>query len=298
MLESEWRERAAEHAERVRPWVADRLARRSVGRPHAVWDFLFDYYPYSPGQLASWHPGAGVVLEGPGAVEYLRRSGYRDCADGVTADLEAVSRGRLRVAIAVLAGTVSRPPSLGCFGMHEWAMVYRMSPEQVRHPYLDLRVSPTAIERAMDEVGLRCTHVDAYRFFTPQALPRNEYRPTRTSQSTLEQPGCLHAAMDLYKYASWFAPLVGSDLVADCFENAAHARELDMRASPYDVRGYGLEPIPVETAEGRREYVAGQRRVIAVSDPLRARLLERLRGIGRAVSRDGRPADGSAMARG
>lgn len=263
-----------------------------------MWDFLFDYYPYSPGQLATWHPGAGVVLEGPGAEEYVRRSGYQDCADGVTADAKAVNRGRLRVAIAVLTGTASRPPALGCFGMHEWAMVYRMSPEQVRHPYLELRVPPAEIERAVDEVGLRCTHVDAYRFFTRQALPRNDFQPTRTSQSELEQPGCLHAAMDLYKYASWFAPMVGSDLIADCFENAARARELDMRASPYDVRGYGLEPIPVETAEGRREYVAGQRRVIAASAPLRARLLERLLDIRLAVSRDGRPADGSATARG
>ena len=85
--------------------------------------------------------------------------------------------------------------------------------------------------------------------------------------------------MDLYKYASWFAPLVGSDLVTDCFENAAAARELDMRASPYDVSSYGLEAVRVETAEGRREYVELQRAVIERTAPLRDRLLARLRAV-------------------
>ena len=44
----------------------------------------------------------------------------------------------------------------------------------------------------------------------------------------------------------------------DCLELAADARALDMRASPYDLRGYGFEPIAVETPGGRAEYVAAQ----------------------------------------
>jgi hypothetical protein len=78
--------------------------------------------------------------------------------------------------------------------------------------------------------------------------------------------------MDLCKYASWFSPLVSSDLVADCFESAARARELDMRASPYDVSPFGLEPVRVETPDGRREYAEQQRDLMADTAPLRARV--------------------------
>ena len=103
-------------------------------------------------------------------------------------------------------------------------------------------------------------------------MPLNALEPTRATQPDLEQPGCLHAAMDLYKYAFWFSPLVSSDLVMDCFENAARARELDMRASPYDMAPFGLEPIRVETPEGRADYAAEQRELMTATDPLRLRL--------------------------
>lgn len=60
--------------------------------------------------------------------------------------------------------------------------------------------------------------------------------------------------MDLYKYAMWFSPFIASELVADCFALARQARELDMRAAPYDLVELGYEPIHIETPEGRREY--------------------------------------------
>ena len=65
-----------------------------------------------------------------------------------------------------------------------------------------------------------------------------------------EQPGCLHAGMDLYKHAFRLAPLVCSDLVADCFELAWDIRELDMRASPYDLAALGYTPVRIEDQPG------------------------------------------------
>jgi hypothetical protein len=44
---------------------------------------------------------------------------------------------------------------------------------------------------------LRCSHFDAFRFFTPEAVPRNAGSPSRATQQDWEQPGCLHANMDL-----------------------------------------------------------------------------------------------------
>ncbi len=281
MRQEEWQRRATEHAERVRPWVEARLARRAEGRKHAVDDFLFDYYPFSPAKLSAWHPGYGVELEGPEASAYLASPGYIQVSGGVTADPSRLAGKlpRLDLAIRILTGTASRPAMTGCFGLHEWAMVYGLAPGEVRHEDLPLRVSPDEIAATVDEVGLRCTHIDAFRFFTPAAVPLNGLEPTRATQPDLEQPGCLHASMDLYKYAFWFSPLVPSDLVMDCFENAARARELDMRASPYDVGQFGLAPIRVETPKGRQEYVVAQRAMMDQASQPRARLLEVLVGL-------------------
>ena len=41
--------------------------------------------------------------------------------------------------------------------------------------------------------------------------------------------------MDLYKWCYKLGPLIESELLMDCLELAADARELDMRASPYDL---------------------------------------------------------------
>ncbi len=58
----------------------------------------------------------------------------------------------------------------------------------------------------------------------------------------------------------------------DCLELAADARELDMRASPYDLRDYGFDPIAIETPAGRAEYVRVQQRIANGPCRLRASL--------------------------
>ena len=106
-------------------------------------------------------------------------------------------------------------------------------------------------------------------------MGRNAEQLSRARQTASEQPGCLHAAMDCYKWAFKLGPLVDSELVVDCLELAADARELDMRASPYDLRDYGFEPIAIETPAGRAEYVRIQQRVAERAVPVRARLADR-----------------------
>ena len=80
--------------------------------------------------------------------------------------------------------------------------------------------------------------------------------------------------MDLYKWAYKLSPAVPGELVADCFELAADIRELDMRASPYDLAAHGYAPVPIETPEGKAEYVAAQRGFAERGAVLRRRLLE------------------------
>jgi hypothetical protein len=77
----------------------------------------------------------------------------------------------------------------------------------------------------------------------------------------------------------WFSPYVSSDLIADSFELARSARTLDMQASPYDVSQFGLEPVRVETPEGRVEYARRQREVMTEAEPLRRQLLVALRSL-------------------
>ncbi|MEV4623592.1 3-methyladenine DNA glycosylase [Asanoa sp. NPDC049573] len=269
-----WRARRLAHERRVDGWVEPHLARRRAGERHPVEDFLFTYYSHRPAQLRRWHPGAGVVLAGA-SVDELGRD-YRAEPAGVTVDAAAV-RARRATSIdwirTLLTRTAARPAQLGCFGMHEWAMVYRQTQQEVRHDAWPLRLSPADTAAVVEERGVRCSHFDAYRFFTAPARPLNVLTPTRERQHELEQPGCLHANMDLYKWAYKLSPLVPSELVADCFALARDIRTLDMRASPYDLAALGYPPVRIETAPGRAEYAAAQREFADRAAPLRERLL-------------------------
>lgn len=272
LQEEAWRRLQLAHTERVRPWVQPRIDRRRAGEKHPVDDFLFDYYPYSVHKLQAWHPGFGFGLAGD-ADEYLDHPDYHRTANVVTVNPAHLQpkADRLDLVIRLLTGTASRPAQLNCFGLHEWAMVYSAS--GLRHDQYRLRLTDDQVAETVDTLGLRCTHIDAYRFFTDAAKPLNSCEPTRASQPEIEQPGCLHANMDLYKYAMWFTPFIGSDLVADCFELARFAREVDMRAAPYDLVDLGYQPIRIETSEGRAEYVHRQRLIAEAAQGLRARLL-------------------------
>jgi hypothetical protein len=236
-------------------------------------DFLFDYYPYSPGRLHAWHPGIGFALAGDW--EPPSNAAVYQLTDGAWhADPKTVDGHRLQLALGILTGTQQRDAHFGCFGMHEWAMVYRSDPQAIRHSRQPLRMSIEDISDVVDDVGLRCTHIDAFRFFTEAATPLNQHVPTRENQPNLEQGGCIHANMDLFKYSMWFQPFIPGDLVLDCFALAVQAREIDMRASPYDLTEFGHEPIAVETSRGRSEYAKSQRVIADLAGTLRQRLVQ------------------------
>jgi len=276
LSEADWRARQRAHETRVRAWTDPHQARASRGEKHPVFDFLFDYYAYRPSWLRRWHPGTGTVLAGEGAREFLRWPEYRETAGGVAVDPAALPAHRFKTVAwlrSMLAGMRDRPAFFGCFGLHEWAMVYRQSPEEVRHNAWPLRFPPDEIARIVESQSICCTHFDAFRFFTPPARPLNKLQPTRADTQQLEQRGCLHANMDLYKWAFKLAPFSPAELVADCFALARDIREVDMRASPYDLRALGYEPIPIETADGRAEYERRQRAFSLRGEPLRARLI-------------------------
>ena len=276
--EAEWTAAERAHQQRLDAWLVPHQQRRRAGEAHPVWDFLFSYYSEPPGRLRRWHPGVGRSLTGAAARERLSWPFYTELADGtVGLDVPAfLDRRRASVGWVegLLAATAGRPAQFGCFGLHEWAMLYRPGAVEVRHGQLPLRLGQEGTDAVVEGHRVQCSHIDAYRFFTPAAEPLNTLRPTRETQQQLEQPGCLHATMDLYKWAYKLTPAVPGELLADCFALAADVRELDMRASPYDLRGLGWEPVRIEAPEGKAEYVAAQRGFAARGAALRVRLID------------------------
>jgi hypothetical protein len=275
LTEDDWLDRAAAHRARVDAFTEPHRRRARRGDAHPVWDFLFTYYSLRPRQLRVWHPGYGTALAGPVAADYLDRTGYVAAPRGVTVGTKYL-RSRLDTVgfvAGLLRATAERPAQFGCFGMHEWAMVYRT--DTVRHARVPLRLGAAGTDAVIESMPLRCSHFDAFRFFTPAAALRNDGTPTRDRQADWEQPACLHANMDLYKWCYKLGPLADSDLLMDCLQLAADARELDMRASPYDLTDFGFEPIAVEEPAGRAEYARRQSVVAERAALLRAALLER-----------------------
>lgn len=291
--QEKWLALEAAHHARVERYAKPYLARRSAGQKHPVEDFLFTYYTQKPGQLLRWHPGDGVVLSGPKAAERAGWKHYRVLDDGalaaaglpagtvaVTFDRRRFVADRaeaVRFAGIILAGTVARPAQFGCFGLHEWAMVYRQDKFHLRHEYLKLRLGSEGTDAVVEDNRIRCSHFDAFRFYTPDATPLNEVTPTRENQRTMEQPGCLHANMDLYKWAYKLTPALPSELVMDCFELSWRIRAMDMQASPYDLEAWGYPAIRIETPQGKAEYVEYQRAFAAEAQELRARVLDEVR---------------------
>jgi len=199
----------------------------------------------------------------------------------------------------ILSKTLTHTPNFACFGLHEWAMLYsgkkkgEMSQELPRekHQVLPFRVSQQVIDsvvEAKDE--LTCTHFDAFRFFHPDAQPMNKhvrrdqvdtsdtrFEPdlSRKTQLDFEQPACIHANMDLFKYAYTLYPLLPSSLLQDSLRLAIKARQIDMLASPYDLTGYldSKDVLAVETPSGRKQYASKQLEIMKEATEIRKLVL-------------------------
>ncbi|MCZ2341756.1 MAG: hypothetical protein LC104_08155 [Bacteroidales bacterium] len=285
---AEWTDRREIYRQRVLPWVEDRRRRSSRHVRHPVYDFLFEYYSFPPTQLLRWSPGFGVPLETASSETLDWSSWFQVTGNGAAIPAKAFPthrRSYLQWAVRYLEETARREPQFGCFGLHEWAMVYQA--EEIRHAQVPLRLTPSETDAVVACSSLRCTHFDAYRFFTPAAVPRNRTVLCRETTTQYDQPGCVHVTMDLYRFAYKIAPFLASEVVADAFSLAIQARELDMRASPYNLREFGFDPIPIETRMGREEYVHLQRNLSEQATPIREQILMGYRQLVEAIAHEG-----------
>ncbi|GAB2514451.1 hypothetical protein CATRI_06255 [Corynebacterium atrinae] len=265
-----WHARQEAHITRAEALTRDHLERRRRNVKHPVFDFLFEYYPVRPAHLRRWHPGHGLALEG-----HIDMRDYLliDAPPATAVDVTALWRRRGGAYLYIrdlLRRTNLNPTHFDCFGLHEWAMVYRS--DAPRHD-LPLRLGAAGSDAVVEKHQIRCTHFDAFRFFTPPARSLNIAVLERADQPEFDQAGCVHATMDVFKWASKLGPLVPGEVLLEAFELAVDARILDMEASPYDCRDYGFGVVAIETPEGKAEYVARQRGLAERGKPLRDRLV-------------------------
>ena len=298
----EWTQRKKEYEQRTDALLSEYLDNRSRQQKQPVLDFLFEYYKFRPSKLRNWSPGLRQVLaldsnsqdfvtdnEGKEATYPHLPALSELCLTHNTAYLDPKlfpekRRSSLAWVIKVLQNTQVKRPQYGCFGLHEWAMVYRS--EEARHNQVPLRFSQEKIAEIVDNHHLLCTHFDAYRFFTPSAQPLNRNSLNREVFAEFEQPGCIHTNMDVYKWAYKFYPWVSSELILDAFELAVKARHIDMRASPYDLAYIGLKPIKIETEDGKKEYRVAQESLSVEAKKIRARLIDELKFLWNTYSAD------------
>ncbi len=273
-----------DHYERIASDLVTPLTREARhGQPHLVYDFLFDYYSFRPNQLKRWSPGFGHFLEGatkaemPGLTHFNVSGGYIDAGA-----FPEKRREGLDWVISLLQAMENRPALHACYGLHEWAMVYESDQPRYTVP---LRFSKSEIKEIVERQPIGCTHYDAFRFFTKRAAPLNRIQLNKENRMKHDQPGCIHANMDLYKWAYKFYPWMPSQLILEAFELALKARVLDMRASPYDLDAWGFSPVCIETPAGRDEYEKAQRELARCCVPVRERLLTKLGEFRDAVMR-------------
>jgi hypothetical protein len=281
MEPDEWRVAKEAHRVHMDAFVEPALQRSSSGQAHPVFDFFLTYYWLKPERLRVWHPAWPHRLALDSTVPdewtpawtrapYVLENRVLRFDENFLTDKK---RFRAQWVLTLCENILKRPGHFRCHGLHEWAMVYRIPPEQIRHQNWPLRLSPDEINDVVDQGNLHCTHHDAFRFFTAEASPRNACHPTLETRHHMEQPGCLHTNMDLYKWCYKLLPWVGSDLLRDAFDLAMKARIIDMRASPYDFQSLGYEAIAIETPAGRKSYETCQRDIAAEARPIRERLV-------------------------
>jgi len=280
----EWQQQRVDHKQQISELVDDYLERRSRQQKDPVMDFLFEYYAFRPSHLKRWSPGLGTLLLNGSAQDWPFNE-MDSIGDHSFLDIDHFDQDRISAIkwiLNVLEQSALRKPSFGCFGMHEWAMVYRAN--RLRHDHLSLRMDKEELAEFVESRPLVCTHYDAFRFFTDEAKPQNKFQLNRDNFAEMEQPGCLHTNMDLYKWAFKMYPWISSNTIRKAFKLAVDTRVMDMKASPYDLRDRGLEPIKIETETGRKEYMEKQMTIFERSQPIRQELIGEYQQLLEAVS--------------
>ena len=196
----------------------------------------------------------------------------------VTVDLDAFRQARgsqLAFTARLLGATAAAPGQFGCFGLHEWAMVFQQDDTARRHQDWPLRLGQAGTDDVVREHQIRCTHFDAFRFFTPPARPLNGLQPDRESQTAVGAAGLparVHGRLQMGLQADSGGaerPAAGRVRAREVDPGTGHARVAvrpDRAGLPARARS--------KPPAGKAEYVAAQREFGRQAQLLRRRLLD------------------------
>jgi hypothetical protein len=185
-----WHENINSHFKRLDRTLNGNLY---LDRGHPIYNFLFAYYfSFNKSILKKYSPGVGVMLPGATFEEqpYLAVSSYGNpfINSGYYWDLSRVAipvkkKRSAEYIYNILRAIDSKSPSFCCYGLHEWAMLYdpsgigaakNLNNDRLRKfQSLPLRLSVENVREVVESNKLRCTHFDAFRYFTDPAKPLN-----------------------------------------------------------------------------------------------------------------------------
>ena len=135
---------------------------------------------------------------------------------------------------------LAREPSFGCLGLPSNGRWSYRDPN-VRHPYVPLRLSREETDAVVDSQPLRCTHYDAFRFFTQAGGDPAEPLSTHSAlpSVTASRPEARlhpreHGLVSLCVQDCSLLPVGCSRGRVRSGQRVGRAK-VDMRASPYDL---------------------------------------------------------------
>lgn len=261
--EADWLRKRAFHQKAIFPWTQKVRARRRFHTHHPIEDFLLNYYNFPLSYLEKWTPGPFTGLQGKEAKQIFPQKWTSQTPDNYFyIDLNKIRKkevNRIRWIRELLEAALKNPPIFNCYGLHEWAMVYKT--QSVRHQKTPLRMPLEDLAKVVESQKISCSHYDAFRFFSQRAIPLNTLCPKHDAREKNEQTACIHFNMDLYKWSYKIFPWISSDFIQSAFKLAKKARSIDMQASPYNLEEYDLKPIKIETPKGKLEYIEKQRAI-------------------------------------
>lgn len=270
-----WKSLCMKHRSRVKDLLGGKYYDRNIHDRHPIYNFIFNYYRFRPHRtLELYSPGVGVALSSS-SFHHLEKELYLPSDKYLSTlkenyikidpvkSLNESSIQRIKNILTLLEMVQNRKPSFSCFGVHEFAMLHSGARHSYYQKNLKLRMTQDQIDRVVERAPIACTHFDATRHFPKSASKRCKVKTSPKQRIENEQAGCVHTNLDLFKHSLRLWPFASSELVADALELAIHARELDMRASPYDLkstpnlelnRKFDFTPVLIETESGRAEF--------------------------------------------
>ena len=234
----------------------------------------------SPAQLRRWHPGAGVGARRSGrlaarrlALLRRRRGRRRRRRRGLLA-----ARGdtlRFVRELLVAHGRRGRH-GFGCFGLHEWAMVYRLDPADVRHAGWPLRLGAAGTDAVVEAHQIALLALRRLPLLHPRrrAAQRAARRPVRASRRSSSRAACTPgwtSTSGRYKLGPAGPERAGRGLLR---AGPRHPRRSTCGPRPTTCASSATSRCASRPPRARPQYAAAQRGFSARGQALRARLVD------------------------